>query len=147
MLFFEGGILAYNWAIYPGQNDWFKDLGMVETLFGAVALLCGWKVMKIAWFPIVFLVCALPWPGAFYSELAGPLQKLAARVAVHALNFFGVTAWQGATPLDQPHGTKIYIMNKEPAIRVLNVAEACSGASKAPHDVLSPSPVRWLSCH
>lgn len=121
------GILFYAWAIWPGQNDWFKDLGMIATLFGVVALLCGWKVMETAWFPILFLICAMPWPGAFYSELAGPLQKLAARVAVHALNFFGVTAWQGATPLDQPHGTKIYIMNKEPAIRVLNIAEACSG--------------------
>ena len=44
--------------IWPLQNDWFKDLGMVVTLFGVVTLLCGWQVMKTAWFPIAFLVCA-----------------------------------------------------------------------------------------
>ena len=29
--------------------------------------------MKVAWFPIVFLVCGIPWPGLVYSRVAGPL--------------------------------------------------------------------------
>ena len=75
------GIVFFSYGIWPGQNDWFKDVGMVVTLFGVVTLMCGWEVMKTAWFPIAFLICALPWPGLFYSALAGPLQKLAAMVA------------------------------------------------------------------
>lgn len=119
MAFFEGGILLFTYGIWPGQNDFFKDLGLVCTLFGATAILCGWEVMKIAWFPIVFLICALPWPGLFYGKIAGPLQKLAAKVAVHALNFLGVTAGQ--------FGTKIFVRAIDHTTHTLNVAEACSG--------------------
>jgi exosortase len=114
-----GGILFFAYGIYPGRNDWFCDIGMVTTLFGVVTLLCGWRVMKIAWFPIVFLVCALPWPGLFYSLVAGPLQKLAAQVAVHILSFTGVPSGQ--------FGTKIFIVAHDGGVRTLNVAEACAG--------------------
>src|SRR5207302_428515 len=44
------GILLFIYGIYPGQNDFVKDFGMVVTLFGVVLLLCGWEVMRIAWF-------------------------------------------------------------------------------------------------
>ena len=108
------GLLFFAYGIYPGQNDYFKDLGMVATLFGVVLTLCGWQVMRIAWFPIAFLICALPWPGLFYSWVAGPLQVLAAKVAVFVLQIAGVDAFQS--------GTKINMGQ-----RVLNVAEACAG--------------------
>lgn len=108
------GLLFFAYGIWPGQNDYFKDLGMVATLFGVVLTLCGWQVMKVAWFPIALLVCALPWPGLFYSWVAGPLQVLAAKVAVWVLQLSGVDAFQS--------GTKINM-----GARVLNVAEACAG--------------------
>ena len=75
-----GGLLMFAYGIWPGQNDFVKDFGMVVTLFGVVLLTCGWRVMQTAWFPIAFLVCAIPWPGLFYSEIAWPLQQLAAKV-------------------------------------------------------------------
>jgi hypothetical protein len=28
--------------------------------FGVVLLLCGWRIMSIAWFPIAFLICGIP---------------------------------------------------------------------------------------
>ncbi len=114
------GILAFSWGIYPGQNDFAKDVGMVWTLFGVVLLLCGWQMMKTVWFPIVFLVCAIPWPQLAYSRLAGPLQELAATVAVQTLKLTGVTAAHS--------GTKIYInISAGGTMRTLNVAEACAG--------------------
>lgn len=114
------GLLTFGYGIWPGQNDYVKDVGLVITIFGIVLTLCGWQVMKIAWFPIAFLICALPWPGLFYSKLAGPLQHLAAMVAVFVLQMTGVDAVQG--------GTKI-IMDFGPfrPPRTLNVAEACAG--------------------
>lgn len=114
------GLLTFAYGIYPGQNDYVKDLGLVITIFGIVLTMCGWKVMKIAWFPIAFLVCALPWPGLVYSKLATPLQNLAAMVAVFVLQLTGVDAIQS--------GTKI-IMDFGPTkpSRMLNVAEACAG--------------------
>ncbi len=115
------GLGMFVYGIYPGQNDYLKDLGMVATLFGIVLLLCGWNVMKIAYFPIVFLICALPWPGLVYSWVAEPLQQMAAHVAVDVLKTTGVDSVCS--------GTKIVIVNANPALppRVLNVAEACAG--------------------
>jgi exosortase len=114
------GLLTFAYGIWPGQNDFLKDFGMVMTLFGVVLMLTGWQVMKIAWFPIVFLICALPWPGLVYSWVAGPLQALAAHVAVATLQITGVAAEQA--------GTKIHIGDGFTApIETLNVAEACAG--------------------
>lgn len=131
------GVLIFAYGIYPGQNDWFKDVGMVVTLFGLVALIGGWQIMKIAWFPIAFLICALPWPGLFYSMLAGPLQKLAAMVAVRMLNFFGVSSLQS--------GTKIFIEGSGHVIRTLNVAEACAGLRSLMSFIAIAGAVAFLS--
>ena len=113
------GLIVFAFGIYPGQNDYMKDLGMVITLFGVVTLLTGWSVMKVAWFPIVFLVVALPWPELVYSELAWPLQKLAASAAVGTLRIFNVDA--------QNFGTRIFMRGEGGEARMLNVAEACAG--------------------
>jgi exosortase len=75
--------------------------------------------MRIAWFPIAFLICALPWPGLVYSWVAGPLQNLAAWVAVHVLRLTGANAFQT--------GTKINMGGLGTPLRTLNVAEACAG--------------------
>lgn len=131
-----GGILFFAYGIFPGQNDWFKDAGMVVTLFGIVTFLCGWRVMKTAWFPIVFLFCALPWPGLFYSLLASPLQKLAAYVAVHVLNMVGVGSLQS--------GNKLFIAGKH-GVETLNVAEACSGLRSLMTFVSIAAAVAFLS--
>ncbi|HEV8606906.1 MAG TPA: exosortase/archaeosortase family protein [Tepidisphaeraceae bacterium] len=113
-----GGLLLFAYGIWPGQNDFVKDFAMVVTLFGLVALMCGWEVMKIAWFPIAFLIAALPWPGLVYSWVALPLQQIAAAAAIKVLNLVGVESYR--------EGTKLIIVNGL-KVRVLNVAEACAG--------------------
>jgi exosortase len=112
------GIMVAAYGIYPGRNDTLWDYGLVVTLFGVVLLLCGWEVMKIAWFPIVFLFAAIPFPGLVYSWIAGPLQVIAAQVAVFTLQLTGVDA--------VVNGTKIHI-GSGIAEHTLNVAEACAG--------------------
>jgi exosortase len=126
------GLVFFAYGIWPGQNDYFKDLGMVCTVFGVVLTLCGWQVMKVAWFPIAFLICALPWPGLFYSLVAGPLQVLAAQVAVGVLQVVGIDAFQS--------GTKIHM-----GARVLNVAEACAGLKSLMTFVTVAAAVAFLS--
>ena len=114
------GLLMSAFGIWPGRNDFIWDFGMVVALFGAVLMICGWQVMKIVWFPIVYLVCAIPWPGLVYSKVAGPLQQLAATVAVEALTLTGVDS--------ERSGTKIYIGDPlQGTPQTLNVAEACAG--------------------
>jgi exosortase len=119
------GLLLSAYGIWPGQNDFVWDVGMIVTLFGIVLTLCGWQIMRIAWFPIVFLLCALPWPPLVYSAIALPLQKIAAVSSVLIMNLIGVEASHG--------GSKIFIAQYDPetgrqlADRALNVAEACAG--------------------
>jgi exosortase len=113
------GILLSAYGIYPGRNDFVWDCGMVWTLFGVVLFLCGWRVMRVAWFPVLFLVCALPWPGLVYSKVALPLQGLAANVGVHVLQITGLDA--------QQIGTKITFTRPDGSPGMLNVAEACAG--------------------
>jgi exosortase len=113
------GLLVFAAGIYPVQNDWLSDYGMVHTIFGVVLTLCGWQVMRVAWFPIAFLVCGLPWPGLVYSWLASPLQHLAATVAVTTLNLTGIESIRS--------GTKMLISKGDGTMRPLNVAEACAG--------------------
>jgi exosortase len=132
------GILLYAYGIWPGQNDFVKDFGMVVTLFGVAALLAGWRAMKIAWFPIVFLVCGIPWPGLVYSWVAGPLQRLAAHVAVFTLQLSGIDAENVGTKIVMP-ATATH------AARALNVAEACSGLKSLMTFVTVAAAVAFLS--
>jgi exosortase len=114
------GLLVFAYGIYPGRDDFVTDIGDVVTLFGLVLMLCGWSVMRVAWFPIAFLICAIPWPGLVYSKVAWPLQQLAANVAVGVMNLLGVDS--------SASGTKIIITTGPftPA-HALDVAEACAG--------------------
>lgn len=114
------GLFTFAYGIHPGQNDWVKDFGMVMTVFGVVLALCGWQVMRIAWFPILFLICALPWPGLVYSKIASPLQQLAASVAVETLQLTGVDSYRSGTKIFMGDGILT-------PMRALNVAEACAG--------------------
>lgn len=114
-----GGMLLTAYGIWPGQNDYLKDVGMILTLFGVVLTLTGWRIMRIAWFPIAYLICAIPWPGLVYSKIAIPLQYLAAKVAVVVLNVAQVDS--------VVDGTRIVIEKSGGVTRVLNVAEACAG--------------------
>ncbi len=130
------GIVFFAYGIWPGQNDLAKDLGMVVCLFGVVLLLCGWEIMRTAWFPIVFLICALPWPELMYSRVAEPLQALAAGVAVHVLRFTGVEAMRLGTKIRMEHGQ---------GMRELNVAEACAGMRSLMTFVSVAAAVAFLS--
>jgi exosortase len=114
------GLLTYAYGIYPGANDFIKDVGMVMSLFGAVLTIVGWDVMRITWFPLAFLFCILPWPGLFYSKLAMPMQQFSAQMAVAVMQITGVDV--------ENAGTQIIIQRPAPALpRILNVAEACAG--------------------
>jgi exosortase len=119
LIFIILGLVSFAAGIYPLQNQFFQGCAMILTLFGVVLFLCGWKIMKIAYFPIIYLVCGVPWPPLVYSYVASPLQELAARVAVVSLRFTGVNAYRT--------GTKINMGGITEPLRTLNVAEACAG--------------------
>ncbi|MEM8872900.1 MAG: exosortase/archaeosortase family protein [Planctomycetota bacterium] len=114
-----GGLVLSALAIWRIQNDYIWDIAMILALFGVVLTLTGWAVTKYCLFPIAFLICAIPWPPIVYSQIATPLQFLAANAAVVVLNLTGVAA--------VVEGTVINIPMDNGQIEPLNVAEACAG--------------------
>jgi len=112
MLFFSA------WRLRMGYP---QALSIVGTIFGATLLMGGWSVIRIAWFPILFLVLAIPLPDRVYVELTFPLRKLASSAAATLMPFFaqGLHTQAQAVVID-------YIMPGKPP-GTLNVEEACSG--------------------
>ena len=94
---------------------------MVGTIFGLTLLLGGWSVIRVAWFPILFLLFAIPLPDPIYVELTQPLQRFASAAAAAVMPLFapGLHTQAQAVVID-------YVMPGS-APDTLNVAEACSG--------------------
>jgi exosortase len=113
------GIWFYSFGIAPGRNHFFQGFAIIFTLFGVVLLQCGWRVMRIAWFPIAFLAFALPWPELLYTRVAVPLQFLSSEAATFTLQLTGIEAVR--------KGTTIFIPVPGDKPLTLNVAEACAG--------------------
>jgi len=101
--------------VYP------QALSIVGAIFGVTLLMGGWSVMRVAWFPIVFLVLAVPLPTRQYVALTMPLRQLASSAAAVLMPLFvpGLHTEAQAVVID-------YLMPGRPA-GTLNVEEACSG--------------------
>jgi exosortase len=98
-----------------------QAISIVGAIFGVTLLLGGWSVMRVAWFPICFLVFAVPLPQGLYVDLTIPLRELASAAAASIMPLFapGLYTEAQAVVID-------YIMpGREPG--QLNVEEACSG--------------------
>jgi hypothetical protein len=54
------GLIMFAYGIWPGQNQFVQGCAMILTLFGVVLMLCGWRIMQYAYFPIVYLICGIP---------------------------------------------------------------------------------------
>ena len=66
-------VSAWWWRMaYP------QAVSLVGAIFGLTLLLGGWSVVRVAWFPIVFLLLAVPLPQSVYVDLTLPLRRLAA---------------------------------------------------------------------
>jgi exosortase len=100
-------------------GPYIQDVGMLTTLFGCVLAVFGWRMVRVALFPIAYLLCALPWPPYVHDVITQPLQKIAATASVHVLQLTGMNVEQA--------GNTIHIVTAAGADRALNVAEACSG--------------------
>lgn len=98
-----------------------QALSIVGTVFGVTLLMGGWNIIRIAWFPILFLVLAIPLPDRVYVELTFPLRKLASTAAAAIMPMLtpGLHTSAQAVVID-------YIMPGKPP-GTLNVEEACSG--------------------
>ena len=100
-----------------GAMEAVEAVSIVVTALGATLLLFGRSVLRIAWFPIAYLILAVPiWDRAI-AELQVPSQQLSAGIAVQLLHLAQVPAIQDHTLLVLPNVT-------------LEVLRECSGVNQ-----------------
>lgn len=80
----------------------------------AVIFLAGWKWARVLAFPVALMLLAIPLPYVIYYSLTGPMQALAAKMAIVGLKGVGLPAVAEGNIIHLPQAT-------------LEVAEACSG--------------------
>jgi len=113
------GLIGYSFWIYPGRNDMFQGYSMILSLLGLTLFLLGPGMLKILWFPIVYLAFAVKVSDRIWEQIAWKLQLIASQSATLILNLLGVDA-----DLD---GSTIELYQGLQYLGKLNVAEACSG--------------------
>ena len=109
-------VSAWVWTMaYP------QAVSIVGAVFGLTLLFGGWPVMRVAWFPILFLLLAVPLPARLYAELTLPLRMFASSAAAAVMPLFapGLYAEAQAVVIDwsMPGGAR----------GSLNIEDACSG--------------------
>lgn len=100
-------------------NFWLCQLSMVLSLLALVLYVGGWRLLAATWVPIAFLALAMPIPERIYTQIALPLQNLAARCSGAILAAFGVHVDVTQSHLD--------ILSVTGHPHALNIVEACSG--------------------
>ena len=112
------GYFVFGWMYrmaYP------QAVTLVGAIFGLTLLLGGWRVIRAAWFPILFLLLAVPLPERMYVALTMPMRQIASSVAAAAMPLFasGLHTEAQAVVID-------YVMPGLPP-GTLNIEEACAG--------------------
>jgi len=97
-----------------GAELFLTRVSLIGVLAGAVLFLCGWEHLRIAWFPLAFLILMIPVPAIIFNQIAFPLQLLASRFGETVLQLFDIPVLR--------EGNVITLANTQ-----LEVAEACSG--------------------
>ncbi len=110
---------VYFWTLWVRPISYARPLCFVATILGLTLFLGGWRVLRVAWFPIVFLVLAIPLPQALYVDMTLPLRKIASVVAAQFL---------GMIPDLQTQVSGVVIDYRYRGVPgALNVEQACSG--------------------
>jgi len=113
-------VYAFN-VVSPAGYAYLRPLSLIAAAGAVVLFLGGWRLVRLTWLPLAFLVFAIPVPRRYYVGLTLPMRHLSAVAATAFLNL--VPDLDATTS-----GAVIEIVYRgqrlEPA---LNVAEACSG--------------------
>lgn len=110
--------LLYGSMVF-GQFGYPQAVSLIPCLLGMVLFMGGWRLLREVWFPIAFLICAIPLPQAQYFELTLPLRRLASHSAAALL---------GLLPEVETEVRGVVIeYDYRGDVSALNVEEACSG--------------------
>lgn len=123
--YFGAVILIGSLAMYFAGSWWLRmtypqTVSIVGSIFGLVLLMTGWSVTRLVWFPIAYLLFAIPLPYSVWVALTQPLQVLStsASALVMPVLLPGLYADAQSVVID-------YVYQGRSGS--LNVEEACSG--------------------
>ena len=97
-----------------GAELFLTRVSLIGVLAGTVLLLYGPTHLRIAAFPLAFLLLMVPLPAIVFNQIAFPLQLLASNAGEWVIATAGVPVLRDGNILQLPS-------------RTLEVAEACSG--------------------
>jgi len=102
-------------VIGTAAAEWYSvRFSIILVLLGIVLFLGGPSILKTVWFPIVFLLFAIPLPYTLFRKLTFPLQLFSTEVTHTIITALGMSALK--------QGNLIHLPNYS-----LEVVEACSG--------------------
>lgn len=118
LLLFSLAVFFVTSWVYPMVYP--QIVSIVGSILGLTLLVGGWPVLRVAWFPIVFLLFAMPLPRGLYVELTQGLRALASTLASVIMPLFAPGLYTEAQAV---------VIDYEFQGRSghLNVEEACSG--------------------
>ena len=109
--------VVFRWQAVEGNIFYFAQISIVGVLLGGVLAVFGFRVFRVAWVALAFMVLAIPWPERVYVELASIPQAWAAMMAERFMGLVGYTVAR--------EGNVIQVL---PGFEGrLAVAEKCSG--------------------
>ncbi|HNQ23061.1 MAG TPA: exosortase/archaeosortase family protein [Phycisphaerae bacterium] len=119
-------VIAGSLAVYLACAWWLQmsypqAVSMLGVLFGLVLLFGGWGLLRVTWFPIGFLLLAVPLPESVYVEVTMPLRMVSSVVAAKVMPLFASGLYT------EPQGVVIDYVMAGGRPGSLNVEEACSG--------------------
>lgn len=113
-----GMYFSFAWVIPMGYP---QGVSIVVSILGLTLLLGGWPTMRVAWFPILFLLLAIPLPHRMYVEMSRPLREWSATAGATLMPMFmsGLYTQSQALVIDY--------LAPDGRTGQLNVEQACSG--------------------
>ncbi|MFK8032486.1 MAG: VPLPA-CTERM-specific exosortase XrtD [Gammaproteobacteria bacterium] len=84
------------------------------SLVGLLLTLIGWRGMKYAWAPLLYLCFMIPLPDFLYNNLSAKLQLISSELGVAVIRAFGISVFLEGNVIDL-------------GVYKLQVVEACSG--------------------
>lgn len=103
------------YVIGRSQTVWTLEIAAQNLAVVSLLLVFfGWQAVKVAWFPLFFLVFMIPWPNEWVDAVTGPLKSGVSAVAAILLHELGY-----------PVGRSGVILTVGPY--QLLVADACAG--------------------
>lgn len=89
-------------------------LSMMMIIVGVLLFLGGWRLIKILFLPVIFLLFMFPIPSAYYVLITNPLKLIITKISMNLIYYLGIPVYR--------EGNLLYL-----ATTSLEVSEACSG--------------------